>query len=387
MEQTPNIGDPQPPGGILYVVATPIGNLEDITLRALRVLGEVDRIAAENVDHTRQLCAHYGIRTPVTSFHQHNQHAKTDQLLGLLKSGMRIALVTDAGTPGISDPGAWLIHRAVEDGVRVVPVPGASAILAALSVAGLPTDRFLFVGFLSNRKGKRRKELKKLASEVSTMVFYEAPHRIHEMLADLRDIFGKRPMVLARELTKTFEEVHRGFPEDILASLTTENTRGEFTLVVMGVGNKEVASGLDDNALRRMEEMIRAGRMSVKDISDLISRETGVPYRQVYKACLHKREDMEQENQVELVKKLKVRNSLGLHARSAARIVELGRQHRSRLFLRKDGEEVDGSSILSILTLACPKGTELEARIVGEDSKLFMERLTGLFEEQFGEKG
>lgn len=387
MGQVVVTNDPLPPSGTLYVVSTPIGNLEDITLRALRVLREVDTIAAENVDHTKWLCGHYGIRTPISSYHQHNQRAKADHLLNLLKSGMSIALVTDAGTPGISDPGAWLIHKAVKEGLRVVPVPGPSAILAALSVSGLPTDRFLFVGFLSNRGGKRRKELKKLVNQPCTMVFYEAPHRIHEMLADLRDIFGKRPIVLARELTKAFEEVLRGSAEDLLASLTPENRRGEFTLVVAGAPGKETGMEWSEDVLNRVEQLIRAGDMSVKDIGLLVSRETGIPYRQIYQACLHKKDEMEQQNQTQFVKRLRVSNSLGLHARSAAKIVDLGRQHRSRLFLRKDGEEVDGSSILSILTLACPKGTEIEARIVGEDSELFMERLTDLFEKNFGEKG
>lgn len=387
MEQSPPIADPGSSNGILYVVSTPIGNLEDITLRALRILKSVDRIAAENVAHTRQLCERYGIRTALTSYHQHNQHVRTDHLLTLLKSGLHIALVTDAGTPGISDPGEWLIRRAVEEGIKVVPIPGASAILAALSVSGLPTDRFLFLGFLSNKSGKRKQELKHLASETRTMVFYEAPHRIHAMLSDLRDIFGNRQMVMAREMTKVFEEVRRGSPEDLLSSLTIDNVRGEFTLVVAGSESKETRVGLSETAFNRMKELIRAGRMSVKDICALVSEETGIPYRQVYKACLDRKSEMEQEDQVEFVRRLKVKNSLGLHARSAAKIVELGREHRSRLFLRKDGEEVDGSSILSILTLACPKGTEIEARIVGEDSAFFMEKLSELFEQKFGEKG
>lgn len=387
MEQSDPIADRGRPYGNLYVVSTPIGNLEDITLRALRILKSVDRIAAENVAHTKQLCERYGIRTVLTSYHQHNQNSRTEQLISWLKSGLHLALVTDAGTPGISDPGGWLISRAADEGIRAMPVPGPSAVVAALSVSGLPTDRFLFLGFLSNKSGKRKRELKRLALEPCTMVFYEAPHRIQAMLADLRDIFGKRQMVMVREMTKVFEEVQRGSPEDMLASLTPEKIKGEFTLVVAGSESKETSMALSGEAFNRMEELISANQMSIKDIAALISRETGLPYRQVYKACLDRKSEIEAEDQVESVRRLKVRNSLGLHARSAAKIVELGRRYRSHLFLRKDGEEVDGSSILSILTLACPKGTEMEARIVGEDSERFMEKLSELFERRFGEKG
>jgi len=372
--------------GILYVVSTPIGNLEDVTLRALKTLKSVDLIAAENVSHTKHLCERYGAKTALTSYNQNNQNTKTEQLITRLKSGLDLALVTDAGTPGISDPGVRLINRAAEEGIRVVPVPGPSAVVAALSVSGLPTDRFLFLGFLSNKPGKRKKELKSLASETHTMVFYEAPHRIQAMLSDLKEIFGERRMVMLREMTKVFEEVQRGAPGDILTSLAPERIRGEFTLVVAGSESKETFRGLSKEASNRMGELIMTNRMSIKDIADQISREEGVSYRQAYKACLDKKGETGGHNGVESVKRLKVRNSLGLHARSAAKIVELGRHYDSKLFFRKDDEEVDGSSILSILTLACPKGTEMEVRIVGEDSERFMEKLSELFEQNFGER-
>ncbi len=372
--------------GTLYVVSTPIGNLEDITLRALKILESVDMIAAENVPHTKRLCEHYGAKTAVTSYHQHNQNTKTEQLISRLQSGLDLALVTDAGTPGISDPGVYLVNRAVAEGIRVMPIPGPSAVVAALSVSGLPTARFVFIGFLSNRSGKRKGELERLVSETRTMVFFEAPHRIQAMLGDLKEIFGERQMVMLREMTKVFEEVQRGTPGDILASLTPEKIRGEFTLVVAGSGSKETSRGLSEEALTRIEELIRANRLSIKDIATLIAKEEGLAYRQVYKECLERKDEVEEVSGAESVRKLKVRNSLGLHARSAAKIVELGRQYDSRLFLRKDSEEVDGSSILSILTLACPKGTEMEARIVGEDSESFMEKLSELFEERFGER-
>jgi 16S rRNA (cytidine1402-2'-O)-methyltransferase len=385
MEHPDIVIEPRPMFGTLYVVSTPIGNLEDITLRALKTLKSVDLIAAENVSHTRRLCERYGAKTSVTSYHQHNQNTKTGQLINRLKSGLDLALVTDAGTPGISDPGVRLINQAAEEGIRVMPIPGPSAAVAALSISGLPTDRFLFLGFLSNKSGKRKKELEKLGPETRTMVFFEAPHRIQAMLADLKEAFGERPMVMVREMTKVFEEVLRGSPDHILASLTPEKIKGEFTLVVAGNRSRETSKGLREEALNRMDELIRADQMSIKDIATLISEEEGVVYREAYKACLERKGEMEGKSEVESVRRLKVRNSLGLHARSAAKIVELGKQYHSRLFLRKDGEEVDGSSILSILTLACPKGTEMEARIVGEDSERFMEKLCELFERKFGE--
>lgn len=371
--------------GTLYVVSTPIGNLEDITLRALEVLKSVDLIAAENVKHTKRLCERYDIKTKITDYHQHNQNTKTEQLINRLKSGSDIALVTDAGTPGISDPGVYLINRGVKEDVKVSPVPGPSAVVAALSVSGLPTARFVFLGFLSNKAGKRKRELEKLASETRTMVFFEAPHRIRAMLKDLREIFGEREMVMLREMTKVFEEAQRGTPSHILESLTSDKIRGEFTLVVAGSESKEKSKGLSKGALNRIEELIKEKTMSIKDIAGLIARDEDVTYRQVYKECLDIKSKLESAKGAESIRKLTVKNSLGLHARSAAKIVELGNQYKSQLFFKKDGEEVDGSSILSILTLACPKGTEMEARIVGEDSENFMEKLGELFEGKFGE--
>ncbi|MFH1630451.1 MAG: 16S rRNA (cytidine(1402)-2'-O)-methyltransferase [Pseudomonadota bacterium] len=372
--------------GTLYVVSTPIGNLEDITLRALKVLKSVDMIAAENVTHTKGLCERFGVKTRITNYHQHNQNTKTEQLIARLKSGSDLALVTDAGTPGISDPGVYLINRAVEEDIRITPIPGPSAVVAALSVSGFPTARFVFLGFLSNKAGKRKKELEKLVSETRTMVFFEAPHRVTAMLADLRQILGERPMVMLREMTKVFEEMHRGTPGDILESLTPDKIRGEITLVVAGIKPKEESRSLSEEASNRIEDLIREKTLSIKDIAGLVSSEEGLAYRQVYKECLDRKGELECLRRDETIRKFKVRNSLGLHARSAAKIVELGKHYNAQLFLKKDGEEVDGSSILSILTLACPRGTEMEARIVGEDSDNFMEKLSELFEQKFGER-
>ena len=374
--------DPEP--GTLYVTSTPIGNLEDITLRALSVLKSVDVIAAEKVAHTRGLLEHYGIKTRLTSYNQHNQKVKANELIQRLTSGRDAAVVTDAGTPGISDPGAYLISRAANENIEVVPIPGPSAVIAALSVSGMPTEEFVFCGFLPNKSGKRKKALRRLVPERRTMVFFEAPHRIEAMLIDLKEILGDRQMVMLKEMTKFFEEVKRATVSAILTSLTPDRIKGEFTLVVAG-NEEEEPRALCEEVLEKIEELLSDDNMGVKDIAELISREEDVAYRQVYKACLAKKRSREDLRWGELVKKLKIRNNLGLHARAAGKIVELANQHESRLFLQKDDEEVDGSSILSILTLSCPKGTEIQARIVGRDSESFMKKLGELFEQKFGE--
>jgi len=274
------------------VVSTPIGNMEDITLRALRVLKSVDVIAAESVTHTKGLCEHYDIRTRLTSYHQHNQKGKAPQLIKRLKSGHDVAIVTDAGTPGISDPGVYLINRAAKEEIRITPIPGPSAVIAALSVSGLPTEDFVFLGFLPNKRGKRKKILANLVSEPRTMVFFEAPHRIKAMLGDLREMLGDRQMVMLREITKVFEEVKRGPIGEILEYLTPDRIRGEFTLVVAGRKEKKVRS-LNEEVLKRIEDLLTEKTRSIKDIANLVSTEEGVAYRQIYKECLARKKDLE----------------------------------------------------------------------------------------------
>lgn len=218
--------------GTLYVVATPIGNLEDLTLRALRVLKEVDLIACEDTRRTRTLLARYTISTAVTSYFEHNKLRKGEVLLRLLREGRSIALVTDAGTPGISDPGFLLVKEAREAGIRVVPVPGPSAVVAALSAAGIPAERFVFEGFLPAKPGRRLKRLKALRELETTVVLYEAPHRLLKTLGAVREVFGEVPLVVARELTKQFEEVRVGPPSEQLAHFGDRAIKGEFTLVI-----------------------------------------------------------------------------------------------------------------------------------------------------------
>ena len=223
--------------GALYVVATPIGNLEDISARALRVLREVHCIAAEDTRHTGQLLAHFGIQTPLLSLHEHNERDRLESIVTRLREGQAIALVSDAGTPLISDPGFLLVRELRRQGLRVIPVPGPSSLLAALSVAGLPTDRFGFEGFLPAKPAARRERLKMLAREERTLVFLEASHRIAETLADLAATFsGERPAVIARELTKRFEEIHGATLSELTAWLDADPNRqkGEFVLITQG---------------------------------------------------------------------------------------------------------------------------------------------------------
>ena len=219
--------------GTLYLVATPIGNLEDITHRAVRLLGEVDLIACEDTRHTKKLLNHYGINTKTVSYHEHNERERALELIERLKSGADLAVVSDAGTPGISDPGFRLARIAIDNDVRVVPVPGASALISALVASGLPTDEFFFGGFLPARSGARRTRLTELRSIAATLIFYEGPHRIAATLKDSLEILGERQAVVARELTKMHEEIARGSLSGLAVRFSSaENPRGEMVLII-----------------------------------------------------------------------------------------------------------------------------------------------------------
>jgi 16S rRNA (cytidine1402-2'-O)-methyltransferase len=220
--------------GALYLVSTPIGNLDDITLRALHLLKSVELIAAEDTRHTKQLLTRYDIPTVLTSYHDHNKEEKTPVLIQRLKEGQSIALVCDAGTPGISDPGFYLIRRCIEEGIPTIPVPGPTAAIAALIASGLPTDSFLFVGFLPKKQAARLKRLGSFKEVPATLILYESPYRLAKTLKDCLDVLGNRRAVIARELTKVYEEVIRGSLEKLSARLQAKSCRGEITLLIEG---------------------------------------------------------------------------------------------------------------------------------------------------------
>ncbi len=229
--QTPASLPPLQPG-TLYLVATPIGNLEDITLRALRTLRECDVVAAEDTRRTGQLLRHFGISKPLLSYFQFNEARRSEEIIDRLKRGEKIALVTDAGSPGISDPGERVVAAAIRASLRVEAVPGACALVAALTASGLPTDEFHFVGFLPHKSGQRRNRLEALRATAGTLVFYESPFRIEKLLGELSELFSEREVVLARELTKKFEEFLRGRPDKLVAQLATRPRKGEFVVLV-----------------------------------------------------------------------------------------------------------------------------------------------------------
>jgi len=223
---------PQPTAGVLYLVATPIGNLEDITLRALRVLKECDVVAAEDTRHSGRLLQHFGIAKPMLSYFQFNEAKRSEEIIARLGRGEKVALITDAGTPGISDPGERVVRAALTAGFKVESIPGPCALVAALTASGLPTDEFHFIGFLPHKSGQRRKQLEALGPVAGTLIFYESPYRVAKLLTELNEIFPTRPVVLARELTKLFEEYRRGTPGELLAELERRPAKGEFVVLV-----------------------------------------------------------------------------------------------------------------------------------------------------------
>jgi 16S rRNA (cytidine1402-2'-O)-methyltransferase len=262
----------------LFVVATPIGNLEDLSPRARRVLAGVAVIAAEDTRHARILLEHIGVRTPLVSYHDHNEQQRAPALIERLEQGDDVALVTDAGVPGVSDPGFRLTRAAHEAGIRVVGIPGACAAITALSIAGLPTDRFLFLGFLPPRQARRRAALAAVREEPGTLVIYESPQRIRETLIDVEAVLPGREVALGRELTKAHEEVLRGMPAEVIARLEAneqDKLRGEMTLLVAGAGRK----GRVETAGRGLEP--GAG---LKQLADEVASILGVPRREAYKA-------------------------------------------------------------------------------------------------------
>ncbi len=279
--------------GTLYLVATPIGNLEDVTLRAIRVLREAGAVACEDTRHTRVLLAHLGIRTPTLSLHEHNERARIPQILGLLRAGGSVALVSDAGTPTISDPGARLVAAAAQAGFAVTPVPGASAVTAVVSLADFQADRFAFVGFLPAKPGERRRVLASLAGLPMALVLFEGPHRVRATLTDIEEILGPRRVVLARELTKVHEEILRGTAAEVRAALPAA-PRGEVTLLVEGAREsgargqpgEPAGPGPAGGARPSPEEFaarLVAHGLSRRDAARALAEAYGLPSRDAYR--------------------------------------------------------------------------------------------------------
>jgi 16S rRNA (cytidine1402-2'-O)-methyltransferase len=275
--------------GMLYVVATPIGNLEDITYRAVRVLKEADLIACEDTRHTAKLLQHYGLDKPTVSYHEHNEAARAEELVAKLEQGLNVAQVSDAGMPGISDPGYRVIKLAIEHGMQVVPVPGPSALISALAASGLPTDSFQFLGFVPSRSGQRRTMLELLRQAQHTTIFYEAPHRIAATMEDIVEILGpEQPVVLARELTKIHEEFIRGTAAEVLARTQAQELRGEITLLIGKSALQETNAVVKDIA-QRLEEIMREKKLDEKAGLKVLAKERGLSKSEVYRELQRRR--------------------------------------------------------------------------------------------------
>jgi len=271
--------------GGLYVVATPIGHLEDITLRAIKTLNGVDLIAAEDTRHTSRLLSHYRIRTPLISCHEHNERQRTPELIDKIRSGAAVALVSDAGTPSVSDPGYRLVRAAVEHGLNVFPIPGVSAVIAGLCASGLPTDAFVFLGFAPKKMGKRMDLLASLAEEPRTLVFYESPRRVARFLDDIRSVLGDRLAVLAREMTKLHEEFIRGTLSEILIVLADRpEVKGECTLLVDGAAGVDPVADVD--LAHAIRDALAQPGAHLAGLSKAFAKQYNLPRKRVYEMAL-----------------------------------------------------------------------------------------------------
>jgi 16S rRNA (cytidine1402-2'-O)-methyltransferase len=274
----------------LYIVATPVGNLEDITLRALRVLKEADLVACEDTRHTRKLLAHYQISKPTISYHEHNERERSAELIKKLEAGLNIALVSDAGTPLVSDPGFCIVREAIDKGIQVVPIPGPSALIAAVSASGLSTAEFAFLGFLPSRRAARRARLEELVDIKSTLVFYEAPHRIKETIADAAEVFGNRQCVVARELTKLHEEFVRGSLSQL--KLPDGTARGEIVLLIgppVPGQPRQPSSEPMASIAEEIERLLSAEGLDQKSALKRIARERGISKSEAYRLMIAER--------------------------------------------------------------------------------------------------
>lgn len=271
--------------GVLYVCPTPIGNLEDITIRTLKVLEEVDLIAAEDTRHTLRLLNHYDIKKPMISYHEHNKKSKGEQLLEKLKEGTKIAIVTDAGMPGISDPGEDIIRLSIENGIQVIALPGATASILALVVSGFSTDKFVFEGFLPSKQKERKKELERIQNEERTIILYEAPHRLVKLLKDMLEVLGNRNISVSRELTKLHEETFRGTVLEAKEKFENVKPKGEFALVLEGA--KIVETDIYENvSIKEHIKIYMEEGLTKKDAVKKVADERKIPKNLVYKESL-----------------------------------------------------------------------------------------------------
>ncbi len=287
------VADEQSPTGCLYLVGTPIGNLEDITLRALRIFKEADQIACEDTRHTQKLLTHYDIHKPLVSYHEHNELTRAPELVMAMEEGAKIALVSDAGMPLVSDPGHRLVSLCLRHRIPIVPIPGPSALLASLSASGIPSEAFLFMGFLPARSGERRRALERLRIEDRTIILYEAPHRVAECVAEALEILGDRPACLAREVTKLHEEFLRGKLSEIIAALEERPARGEITLIL---GPPDATEGRtqgdsSQSLAARVEELMHQAKLDRKEALKLAAKERGLTRRAAYHQMVHSQAD------------------------------------------------------------------------------------------------
>ena len=271
------------PSGTLYLVATPIGNLEDITFRAIRILKEADLIACEDTRHTQQLLNHYSITTATLSYHEHNELTRAPELVLQLEEGSHIALVSDAGMPVISDPGYRLVHLAIRHNISVVPIPGASALVAALSAAGLPVDKFRFLGFLPSKKSQRRKAIEEVQGSNKTQVFYEAPHRLLDMLEDVKEILGDPPVVVAREVTKVHEEFCRGTASEVIARFKKKPVKGEITVLVAPQLASRPAAQDQGSIREEVQQLMSAEGLDERAALKSVARRRGLSRSDAYR--------------------------------------------------------------------------------------------------------
>ena len=276
--------------GTLYLCATPIGNLEDITFRVVETLKSVDIIAAEDTRNSIKLLNHYNVKVPMTSYHEHNEHEKGEMLIQRLKRGEEVALISDAGTPGISDPGEWLVKRCHEEGIKVTSLPGASACIAALSMSGQSTGRFVFEGFLPNQKKERHKRLEELKDETRTIIVYEAPHRLVKTLKEIRDVLGNRDCSLCREITKRYEGMMKSKIEEIISHYEEVSVKGECVLVISGREPKEIQLEEQERwkklSLTEHMEVYLSKKVDKKEAMKKVAKDRGITKREVYQLLL-----------------------------------------------------------------------------------------------------